>query len=287
MFNRFQHSLAIIFSLMAMGASAADIDMEKLQQEIPAAKDESISVICERCNSDFKISEHKILLDGLSSRKYVRQMQIALYMQDIVHQTASKAHFDNCDFSGAIAYIAQLKAELDEHAEAATILLMAKKPLLANLELNLAFLSLGQALHGIQDFYAHTNYVEINIDDASALSDFKVVKTWGNQAEENVKKWQEAGLTSGYVSWGTPKKCAAPYETHGEMAKDSKETDRGKKAISKFGNVTHFEVAQRLAKDASRQFILDVFAEWPLLNAVSQGTIKLDVLVDGRATVLR
>ncbi len=128
------------------------------------------------------------------------------WLQDVVHQAESKAHFDNCDFAGGRAYVV-------ERIESA-------RKSVKNKDVPTAITAIGQALHAIQDFYAHSNYVEMMAAQHADFASVRIVPIWTDAGGVRLQELIAAGLVSGRVWWGAPKRCADSVKTHGEMAKD-------------------------------------------------------------------
>lgn len=83
---------------------------------LPAVKP---PVLCVDCDQPFDTTTHKEVLERLANNAYLGELRKALYLQDTYHQFESKAHFDNCDFDAAVAYIDELYAEAGRYADAA------------------------------------------------------------------------------------------------------------------------------------------------------------------------
>lgn len=143
--------------------------------EVPDIRKANPPVLCVDCDRPFDTATHKNVLDGLVSNPYIGELRKALYWQDTYHQFESKAHFDNCDFDGAARYITELLAETGTHVEAAGKAKVAGDKAATQKSALSAFFSLGQALHGTQDFYAHTNYVELHAHKAKKVTDIPVL----------------------------------------------------------------------------------------------------------------
>ena len=184
-----------------------------------------------------------------ASKACTEKLVAAQWRQDTLHQFESKAHFDNCDFDAAVTYV----RELDGLAEVAA----------RDKDWDEVLLNLGQALHALQDFYAHSNYVEL-MAQQHAPEGIPSLKLWEPTASLSTLVAQ--GLVSGRVWWGFPKRCADSVPTHGDMAKDSPDGGHGAKPIPN-SRLTHHEVAKRLAARTSRAYLKAAFQRWPGLAA--------------------
>jgi len=106
-----------------------------------------------------------------------------------------------------------------------------------------AFFALGQALHGTQDFYAHTNYVELQTPQVKKVTELEVVAPWRAEGSARIEQLQAKGLVSGVVFWGFPKKCPANTISHANLSKDSESTRGGKKLIGRLQNLSQHRIA--------------------------------------------
>lgn len=171
---------ALVFAGLLCTAAAAE-DPKRPNPPpatVPTMSAGETTFVCVGCPRPFEFEGHKEALKDLAANVFVAELRKALYMQDVVHQFESKAHFDNCDFDGGTAYIVSLLTEADGHVQTMSILKgkgdkdgmveSAKK----------AFFSLGQALHAVQDFYAHSNYVELSKEAAKKTLDIQVIAPW-------------------------------------------------------------------------------------------------------------
>jgi len=238
--------------------------------------------VCVGCARPFELEGHKEALKDLASNVFVAEMRKALYMQDIGHQFESKAHFDNCDFDGSAAYIASLLTEVDGYVQTMSALKTrgdkggmvesAKK----------AFFSLGQGLHAVQDFYAHSNYVELSKEAAKKPGDIPVIAPWRKAGQDQIAKLQQQGLVSGFVFWGLPQRCPSGTISHGDLAKDKATTKSGSVKVVHLQNQSQHQIALFLARKASEAFLADAFKRWPLLKEVNGELVAFEILVDRR-----
>lgn len=250
---------------------------------VPSLPKAKPPILCVDCDQPFDTTTHKQVLEGMVNNPYIGELRKALYLQDTYHQFESKAHFDNCDFDAAINYIDELFAETGRHVEeAAKAKAAGNKEAMKNAALS-AFFSLGQALHGTQDFYAHTNYVELQVGGVKDVTAIPLVLTWRPEGKVRVKELQKAGLISGFVFWGFPQRCPSGTISHGNLAKDTATTKSGKVAIGHLQNLSQYKVAVFLARETSLRLMSDAFKKWPLLKELNGELIALDVLIDRRS----
>ncbi len=250
--------------------------------DIPDLRTVKPLVVCGNCDQPFDSRTHNQVLDELISNKYIGELRKALYWQDTYHQFESKAHFDNCDFENGTAYIDSLLVEVDGHVTAA-MAAQGKDDYEAVEALMLkAFFALGQALHGVQDFYAHTNYVELSVGQAKKSTEIVIVAPWKKSGKDRIKDLTSKGLVSGYVFWGFPQKCPKDIPAHADMAKDKESTPSGAVKVPHLENRSRYQIAVQLAREASTALIDDAFRRWPLLKNANGDHVAFEVLVDRR-----
>jgi len=144
--------------------------------DVPDLRKVSPVIVCGNCDKRFDTSTHEEVLAGLLSNRYIGELRKALYLQDSYHQFESKAHFDNCAFGESIAYIDSLLSEVDGHVQAAQASKDQGDLAASEASMLKAFFALGQSLHGIQDFYAHSNYIELMVGEAKKFTDISSMK---------------------------------------------------------------------------------------------------------------
>lgn len=251
-------------------------------QTIPDMRQTNAAALCVDCDEPFDTATHKKVLEGLLSNPYVNELRKALYHQDTIHQFESKAHFDNCDFDAATAYITNLLEEVDRHVTS------AQKAKATGDSVNLkkasgdAFFTLGQALHGVQDFYAHTNYVELQVPLVKKVVDIEILAPWRDDGRDRISKLRQNGLLSGFVFWGFPQKCPSGTISHGDLAKDSANTNSGARLVKHLQNLSHYRIAVFLAREASLSLLRDAFKRWPLLKELNGPNVTFEVILDRR-----
>jgi heterokaryon incompatibility protein Het-C len=119
-------------------------------------------------------------------------------LQD-ANQFTSNLHFDNCTFAEGAAY----------YAERWNVIESAGDPITA-------LHTFGQILHSVQDFYAHSNWVELHVDHSP-------IPLW-NFDESTLPNL----IVSGTWSIGFPKKCGSGVPSHEMLNKDNPDTESGR-----------------------------------------------------------
>jgi hypothetical protein len=238
--------------------------------------------MCVACDKPFDLPSHKELLKDLADNPYIGQLRTALYVQDIRHQFESKAHFDNCHFEGAQTYLGSLIEEAGGHANDAAAARTGGDANAATAAAKKAFFALGQALHAVQDFYAHTNYVELQAPKAKEAGDIPVIAPWRKADQDKIADLRKAGLVSGHVFWGFPKDCPANTISHHDLAKDSADTKSGKKLVPHLNNLSQYRLAVFLARQASLQLMQEAFQRWPVLKDINGPNVAFEIVLDRR-----
>lgn len=243
----------------------------------------STVTVCVGCDQPFDAATHQKLVEGLAKNPYLLEMRRAQYFQDTVHQFESKAHFDNCDFDDGEAYLTELLGDVRRHAEEAQAAKAKPDKAAMQAAVKAAFFSLGQALHGTQDFYAHSNYVELTAPKASRIDAIELIRPWTQSGRGRISALRAQGLVSGFVWWGFPQKCPAGSLSHANLAKDSADMKSGKVLVPNLQNLNQYKVAVFLARETSLKLLEDTFKNWPILKEVNGENVLFDVIVDRRA----
>lgn len=244
----------------------------------PPLQSLNLEIICIDCGDPFDTSTHKTLIEDLAQNIYLTELRHALYFQNSVHQFESKAHFDNCDFESAINYIGEILTETNTHVQQA----QGKSGNEKEKAMRKAYFSLGQAMHAVQDFYAHSNFVELTSPKAKSADDIETVEPWMPEGKEMITKLVEQKLVSGYVFWGVPQKCKKGSISHSDLAKDSSDTKSGKIKIAHFQNQSQYKVAFFLARKTSVALMQYAFKRWPLMKEMGGNEMAFEVFIDRR-----
>ncbi|HYO67081.1 MAG TPA: HET-C-related protein [Archangium sp.] len=228
----------------------------------------------------FSTSIHADVLTGLSNHHCTKILGNAQWNQDILNFNISDAHFDNCAFEESLAYIQKRLAEVQ------TQVVAYEQSDKKNPELiDEAIKSLGQAIHGIQDFYSHSNYVEYAASAKLSQEAAMRLKLWDLGARERLRNLADTQkLVTGVVFYETPKRCAPGALGHSDLNKDSKTSTVGKAAVEAAwaANRTHHMVAVDWARHASIQFLRHAFTKWQVLDTYCQSQIGVGVTFDAR-----
>jgi hypothetical protein len=164
----------------------------------------------------------------------------AQWEQDTWNVASAQAHYDNCTIDASTAYLRAQLAEAEKQAKAGD----AYKALAA----------LGRAAHSLQDFFIHTNYVELVAAQYGRLDDVPVLELWNPQSDAELTSLKAKGLLSGTVFWESGQ-CPAGTPSHEAVNKDDDEkSTQGRKVIEAWG-CTHYRAAYELARRATARML--------------------------------
>lgn len=165
--------------------------------------------------------------DGVFDQQQLGYVVAANIAQDLL-QTQSVVHFDNCAFAGSIEHIAAEWAVIEQSGHTHG---------------DVALAAFGALLHTTQDFYAHSNWIELHVDQAP-------IPVW-NQRLDSLP----AAIASGTWWMGSPKLCGPGAPSHDQLNKDSPTSNEGKKVVATGPNAgkSLFDLAYATALAATRE----------------------------------
>ena len=196
--------------------------------------------------------------------------------------SSSRAHFDNCDFDNALDYVDSLIEEAGTYVAAIEKAKASGDGTGTQTAAKKAFFALGQALHAVQDFYAHSNYVELQAPKVLVETKLEIVRPWRKEGRDRIAELRKDGLISGVVWWGLPQKCPPGTMSHEDLAKDSEKTKSGGERVAHLQNRSRYQIARSLAREASQQLMADAFKRWPLLKEVNGENLAFELIIDQR-----
>jgi hypothetical protein len=164
----------------------------------------------------------------------------AQWEQDVYAVATPEAHFDNCFIDASVAYLRKDLALADSLA--------------AQGKTFDALAALGRVVHSTQDFYIHTNYVELAAAKYPNRDDAPVVDLWSPTSDATLAELRVRGLVSGTVLYILRDQCPSPKLTHADLNKDEPDSTRGKQTLSPW-NVSHHRAAYDLAHAASSRLV--------------------------------
>lgn len=117
-------------------------------------------------------------------------------------QFHSAFHFDNCAFGPGVERIQSIWGMIQNK----------------ELEIN-RFFYFGTMIHTVQDFYSHSNWVELHVDSDP-------IPVWNLDLGA-----LPAGIVSGTWFIGTPKMCGPGAPSHSQLNKDDPSSEEGSKIV--------------------------------------------------------
>jgi len=148
---------------------------------------------------------------------------VAANLATDLNQFESALHFDNCTFDLGVQRINDLWQLIE-----------------SGVEVN-PYVMFGTMIHTVQDFYAHSNWVELHVDQSP-------VPTW-----DLVLSSLPADIVSGTFFLDSPKECGPNAPTHAQLNKDSPDSEEGQKLVPSGPNQgkTLFDLAFAAALQAT------------------------------------
>ncbi|MEX3973830.1 HET-C-related protein [Paraburkholderia caribensis] len=219
----------------------------------------------EAAKRGFDVKLHTALVKGTVGRACSNVLAGAQWNQDVWHFFDSSAHFDNCAFGASLDYVDTLLAEVDSAVKSGNR--------------DAALKAVGQTLHAIQDFYAHSNYIELSAQDTPAFANVPVLRIWESSGRDAVLGMK--ALRSGLWGPSNPKFCPAGSKTHSQLAKDNPGTESGQ-ALMKSWGITGYVAAYQMAERASEDFLKWAYVKWPYLEQTCGPVVGFAVVVDRR-----
>jgi len=190
--------------------------------------------------------------EGMLNDQQLALVILANLLQD-TRQTESWIHFDNCAFPDGIEYIAGQWDLIREIGDPYSTESLG---------------AFGQLLHTVQDFYAHSNWIELHTNQSP-------IPVW-----DLVLSSLPPEIVSGTWFIGHPKRCAAGAPTHAQLNKDSADSAEGSKIVPSGPNQgkSLFQLAFNTALAATKVQFAHLRAI-PVAAGILKGTGK--ALVEG------
>ena len=212
----------------------------------------------------FKIHEKLNLVDKDGNLTNCSlELNRAAVRQDLgINAVLAKAHFDGCSFKAGLNYIEEVWNTAVQSSDGAKELFKKGRYASANIYAAGSMLTLGKALHAIQDFYAHSNFTEIQRGNETIFGTIEPIPLWTQLGRDQVTELiAKNGLVSGTVSYQIGQnECGADAKSHGELNKDFDDESAPIKGWE--GRNLH-RAAYDLAIQASGMFLEDWFNASP------------------------
>lgn len=155
------------------------------------------------------------------------QLMIDANIREDADEVTSAIHFDNCTFAEGAKKIRRDWNRIWQQTNRLSID---------------AAVSLGRILHTVQDFYAHSNWIELHLNHSPIpLWDFNIANL-------------PAGIVSGTWAAGKPQNCKHGAPSHDQIAKDKPTQPTARKIVKSGPNKgkTYFELVYDAALRATK-----------------------------------
>ena len=269
----------IIFSLYVSAIKAEESSPKQSYPEqlkddwagLPMLPDEELRVWQAKPRVRFSLGDHRAIAE--QSKKCSSQLISAQYRQDILKQFDAAAHFDNCAFQPSFDYIDSQLREVDHLLSQSGASINAAHSAMSHL---------GRITHALQDFYAHSNWIEIQYQHRSQEfnPDSLLIRLWQHSDRKRIQ--ETPNIISGTVWWNGPRQCDETGSlSHGDLNKDSPSSKAGKEQLPDW-NRTAYTIAFLLAERTTAEFLAWSYARWPLLAEVCGTELYLTNFPDRR-----
>jgi hypothetical protein len=208
--------------------------------------------------------EMKLPQDEKFFKDCMKILKCAQWYQDIFYFFKAKAHFDNCCFAEGINHINRRLETIEK--EFRKIQIVADRRKRARIFRKMLF-NAGRIAHSIQDFYAHSNYVELMQETYLNAREVPPVELWTPAGQKRILNLSGGRLISGKTFYTFPRRCPPGAVSHKKLSKDSARYIAGKKATrwinsEKPQNYNGFEAAALLAEQETYHFLRYFFERY-------------------------
>ncbi len=176
----------------------------------------------------FQLQYHAALTEQAASNDPTIQANLATIvaanLATDLNQFESALHFDNCTFDLGVQRINDLWQLIK-----------------SDVQVN-RYVMFGTMIHTVQDFYAHSNWIELHVGQSP-------IPVW-----DLVLTSLPAGIVSGTFVLDYPKECGPDAPTHSQLNKDGPDSEEGRKTVPSGPNQAKslFELAFAAALDATK-----------------------------------
>ena len=219
-------------------------------------------------NLEKVLSELQINWDEQTRKSWKKLLNKAHWHQDIFHFFGSRHHFDNCCFEDGINQINNLQKDND--ADYAKLTQIQKEKDRKRLKEKIIF-RMGRILHSAQDFFSHSNYVEIMQNEFEEIEEVPAVEFLSETGQKRILELSKNGLFSERFFISFPHKCDKNKMGKQSFNKDGPKHEAGKKLTrwqnQKNNNLfTSFEAAMFFADKSTYLIFYKIFSGYPLLT---------------------
>lgn len=219
-------------------------------------------------NLEKVLDELQISLDKKTLNRWKKLLNKALWYQDLFRFFSSKHHFDNCCFKESLEQISKHQKENETDY---LVLQNTKVEKERNRRIEKIIFRIGRILHSAQDFFSHSNFVELMQNKYIEIEEVPIVDFWSETGKEMILDLSKKGLVSEKFLLSFPHKCPKNSLSHQEICKDNSKKQAGrrqttwlnKKSLIKY---TGFEAAMIFADKSTYKILYTLFSTYPLLH---------------------
>lgn len=210
------------------------------------------------------LAELDIEISSETLRSWRKRLNRSNFYQDIFRFFWARYHFDNCNFSQGIKQVQKFQREIERDYEKLRTAPTRKH---RDKYRGRIIFKTGRIIHALQDFYSHSNFVELNITRFDSIDDVPLVDLWSREGQEQFLDMANDGLESHYFLFSFPKKCTKRPKAH--LSKDPGRSRGGSVSTrwkrSDGSKYTAFEAAYFLSEVATTHIFRELFTKYPLL----------------------
>lgn len=205
-----------------------------------------------------------ISLDEKTLKRWKKLLNKALWHQDLLAFLGSRHHFDNCAFSEGIEQINQhFEANEADYLKLQNTTNEKEKKQIRE---RIIFRT-GRLLHSTQDFFSHSNFVELMQEKHSKIEEVPLADFWTKEGQKQILQLSRNDLVSEKFFLSFPHRCTQNNSQTQNLSKDSPKKMAGKK-ITRWknfqtnSNYTAFEAAMIFAEKSTYHILfqtLDIF----------------------------
>jgi hypothetical protein len=210
----------------------------------------------------------QIMLDQKTTKKWKKILNNALWFQDLIRFFGSKHHFENCCF---VEGIEQINKHLKDNE---TDYLRLQKSILIKEQIHLKekiIFRTGRILHSAQDFFSHTNFVEIMQEKSTTIEEVLIPDFLIEEGQNQILNLIKNGLVSERFFLSFPHKCTFKVQNLTSIGKDNPYKKAGKNLTIWINpqtnqNLNGFEAAMFFAERSSYQILFQTFSKYKILT---------------------
>ncbi len=214
------------------------------------------------------LKDLKINLDQQNLKRWEKILNKATWHQDLLNFFSAPHHFENCCLPEGIAqinkHLTAIEADYLRLRQSITLKQQSQ------LKEKIIFRS-GRILHSVQDFFAHSNFVELMQEKHSTIEEVLTPDFWTPNGQGQILQLIKNGLISEKFFFSFPRRCQGNSTNYRQLGKDNPKKAGGKKIINWRNrhtgrNFTGFEAAMYVAEKSTYHVLFQLFSKFRLLT---------------------